>query len=569
MSKEIKAEDVLFTNEDGTKYCKYKVNDVTFIISFIKLDKYLITFETDDKNPNTKIVGKIFINDGKTMRKNLSASLQENLGLLDIDAKGTVDLLWKEFSGLLGSFVFHASTFNSIIDNEFLRESDSLKLNVDSITFKIMEENHFITFIDSKETYKYKNGVFVQYGDEEIESIVRELLKNHTTNSRINEITSNIKSRTEIDRHSLDMNLNLINVKNGMYEISTGKLLEHSPRYKSIRQLGINYNPDATCPAIEKFMSSIVKPEEIIPLYEAIGYAMIPKTNIKNSTLMLTGSGDNGKSKYLDIVKAFIGDINTSTVSLHDLETDKFALHDLYGKLINVFPDLKSDSIYDNSTFKALTGDDGKIRAQDKMQSAYKFENVARMMFSANKLPPVPDDDMSAFFNRFMVFTFDNVFRGDKADKNIKAKITTDEELSGLFNIVIESLKTVLKNNAFTYNKSISEIENIYRMHSDDIMMFANDKIEEDDLGISVPKSVMYKVYSKWCKDNDVSIKSKNKFTRRLNTLGYIAKSKGSRGEQVLSWLNCKLVSKEDTPLNVEEDKGIAKLKFEAKPDKE
>lgn len=546
-NKKLEIKDVVFENKDGSSYCKYKIKDVTFIISHVSNDKYSIEFEKDGLRPKSNITGKIFNNGAKTMRNHLINSIEDNLKIVNFESVIIVNELWENLDiGELGEFVFSTSINKMVEGTQFFKKSDNLSINSDDITLKILEDNHFITFIDTKEILKYENGVFIRYGKERIEEVIRELLGNYATILRINEITKNIQSRTFVHRDELDKDLNKINLKNGMFNIKENKLFEHSPKDKSIAQLPIIYDKDAKCPIIEKFMSEIVTPEEVKVLYEVIGYAMIPKINIKNSTLMLTGSGNNGKSVYLNIAKAFIGHKNTSLESLQRLEENTYSSSNLYGKLLNVFADLSADKLYGNGMFKTLTGEDGPIQAERKFENSFNFVNTARMMFSANKLPPVPDDDMTAFFDRLIVIPFTKKFTGKNADKNLNKKVITDKELSGLFNIVIESLRDVLENDKFSYDKSINEIEKIYRMHSDDIMIFANEKIIEDDNGKSIPKALMYKIYEKWCVENDIVLKSKNKFTRRLTSLGFFIGKKGSSNNQVLSWVNCKFKSAED-----------------------
>ena len=58
----------------------------------------------------------------------------------------------------------------------------------------------------------------------------------------------------------------------------------------------------------------------------------------------------------LRLLIAFLGKGNTSGLSLHKLEADKFAASRLYGKLANICPDLPSEHLAGTSMFKADHG---------------------------------------------------------------------------------------------------------------------------------------------------------------------------------------------------------------------
>jgi putative DNA primase/helicase len=56
---------------------------------------------------------------------------------------------------------------------------------------------------------------------------------------------------------------------------------------------------------------------------------------------LCSGSGDNGKSVFLKLLKMFLGSENVSHASLQELSDDRFAAADMYGKLANICADLK------------------------------------------------------------------------------------------------------------------------------------------------------------------------------------------------------------------------------------
>ena len=73
---------------------------------------------------------------------------------------------------------------------------------------------------------------------------------------------------------------------------------------------------------------------------------------------MLFGSGNNGKSVFIKLIESFVGRRNASHVTLQDLDGERFGPPDLYGKLVNVFADLKASKLSSTGNFKTFVSGD-------------------------------------------------------------------------------------------------------------------------------------------------------------------------------------------------------------------
>lgn len=166
-----------------------------------------------------------------------------------------------------------------------------------------------------------------------------------------------------------------------------------------------------------------------------------------HKAIMMIGSGANGKSTVLRLLKSFLGETDCSAVSLQDLCKNRFAAAQLYHKLANICADLPSDGIENSGKFKTLTGDDF-VNAEFKFQKAFCFENYAKLAFSANQIPKTQDDTI-AYFRRWIIAAFNQVFLGKNCDPTIIKKLTTEKELSGLLNLTLEGLNRILLNGGF------------------------------------------------------------------------------------------------------------------------
>ena len=115
---------------------------------------------------------------------------------------------------------------------------------------------------------------------------------------------------------------------------------------------------------------------------------------------MLTGEGENGKSVFLDLVGYLLGETNVSNVALQGLEGNRFRAAELYGKLANTFADLDARGLRSSSMFKTLTT--GWITAERKHAQPFRFRSYAKLLFSANKIPP-SRDRTHAFYRRWLI----------------------------------------------------------------------------------------------------------------------------------------------------------------------
>ena len=266
---------------------------------------------------------------------------------------------------------------------------------------------------------------------------------------------------------------NAINVKNGLVEIETGELKAHNPDFLSSIQLPVKFDPNATCPAWERFIHEAF-PADVVELgWEIFGYLMVPDTSIQKSTILLLGEGGNGKSVYLQGVIAFLGRENTYSATLQKIADNRFTVAQLEGRLVNVCADLPHKALRDAGMFKALTGGD-TIEAERKYQPPFTFKPFARLIFSANSLPPVTDSS-DGFFDRWLIVPFDQTFRGSDGEiprEELDARLSDPREQSGLLNKALEALRRLRRNNHFTESQTTRAAFDEFRQTTDSFALY-------------------------------------------------------------------------------------------------
>ena len=377
----------------------------------------------------------------------------------------------------------------------------------------IMERHTFITMMDNEETYVYVDGFYQPLGDVLIKKAVKEALGEDYRKNRALEVLDFIKVSTYTKRR--EEQPHLIPLENGVLDVGKEpfELKKHSPEYMFFNKLPVKYDPEADCPAIKKFMREITNSEEDITLLEeVIGFCLYREYFIAKA-LMLVGDGSNGKSTFLNMVKKFLGTVNVSGRSLQDLELHRFAKADLHTKLANIYADLPDKALQSTGTFKMLTGRD-LIAAEKKFQRTFHFENYAKLMFSANKVPEAYDDT-SAFFRRWLIVVFPKAFIGKEADPYILDKLTTETELSGLLNLALAGLKKLKATGQFSTSKTTEEIKEDYIRKSSPIAAFVLDCLETDSDAF-IEKKALYAVFAEYCRGLKLPTVTQDTFFKNL-----------------------------------------------------
>ncbi|MEM2030973.1 MAG: phage/plasmid primase, P4 family [Archaeoglobaceae archaeon] len=409
----------------------------------------------------------------------------------------------------------------------------------------ILQEKRFITLTDTEEVWYYdeSEGVWKPNGEIIIKKLCEHYLGEDADIRRVNEVIGHIRRSTYVDRSIFDRNIELIAVENGVLNLRTGELLPFNPDYYLTVKLPVKFNPEADCPKIKQFFREIVHESDVPILFEIFGYCLWREYFI-HKAFMFVGNGWNGKTTLLNLLERFLDKRNVSSVSLHDLEKNRFASSDLFCKLANIYDDLSPEALKDTGLFKRLTGR-GIIRGEEKYKSKFYFKNYAKLVFTCNQLPESRDNS-DAFFGRWIIINFPNQFIGDKRKPNLIEELTTEEELSGLLNNAILALWNLLQRGEFSDGKSVEEIRALYIRMSDPVSAFKEDCLIVDSKA-KTPKSEVYQAFCDYCRENNLPVISHSAFAQKLRAvLGTrISDTRIRRGsDRIHAWIGIRLKPK-------------------------
>jgi P4 family phage/plasmid primase-like protien len=423
--------------------------------------------------------------------------------------------------------------------DEIVNEYSQTNNSIQHLAAKVIEAHRFRTLMDTEEIYYYTGGIYRTGGEQIIKITLEEIADYSINGHKRREIIDHIKYRTMIKREDFDCDPNIINVKNGLLDMNTGARTDHNPQFLSLVQLPVAYDEKAKCPNIMKFLAQALHAQDIFKALQIVGYCLY-KSSKYEKAIMLFGSDSNGKGVFIKLIEALVGLENTSHVELQDIGAERFAAADMFGKSVNTFADLKQERLYSTGMFKALVSGDS-IRAQKKYGQPFSFRNYAKLIFSTNKIPE-SDDRSYAYYRRWVILCFDEMFEDKMKDPDLIDKLTTPEELSGLLNLALIALKQLKRDGGFK-DVSVERVKKEYDSKSNIIAAFLK---EECVVDLTAPEyyaltTDVYSAYVLFCNTRREKPLETNIFGKKLAEQGIEKERARYRGDREYYYMGLKL----------------------------
>lgn len=446
------------------------------------------------------------------------ALLKHILGLIDYAKE--LNLQEKcESIRLINSYMFKKPLTDIELQKTVLRDDILNKQSEDEedkgcyeekIATKIIKDKQIITCND--DCYIYNGKYYRAVLDEtEIERIIHLEYNNNLKEKQRKEILKFIKLKSWIPYSELNKNWNEIVFKNGVLNLSTGKLVEHSPSVYNTIYIDCNYVQDASySKQIDDFFNQISSKNEMKKnlLYEIIGCCLLRK-NIFSKFFICYGNGQTGKSTYLKLINNLIGDKNTAHLSLNDL-SEKYMACELFGKLVNLGDDIPYYLSETADLKKLVTGE--TYAAERKFKTPINFSNFATLLFTTNELPEVSDRS-SGFYRRFMIIEINNVI--ENPDPFFLDRLT-EQDMEYLLSVAIEKLLVAMKNNKLSEDMSDKQRLEEYRVNQNSVLSYVKDyRYTKKDLDHR-PCRELYIEYTSYCKETGYKALKKINFDKEI-----------------------------------------------------
>ncbi|NFE96156.1 phage/plasmid primase, P4 family [Clostridium botulinum] len=354
------------------------------------------------------------------------------------------------------------------------------------------------------------NGIFHMYKDgaympiHRLEPYIRPYIYiDYKTPDSIRSIADGLRQIESVDFEELHGDENIINLKNGLYNIKTNELLAHNKKYISSTQLNCNYSDNPhNGGKWDKYIYDLTEgnKESILFLQEVAGVIL---SNIKGyrlkSIVGLQGKGDSGKTQFFNVLGSMLGDDLVGTASLQKLSNAQFIGSAIYGKRIVFDGDLPSDPLTNVDVIKKLSGGD-KLSIEFKGINSFNYRFSGIIVFACNDMPYLGNDKGEHFYNRFNILQCNNVISKEEQNPFIADEIF-DEEKEYVFLWALEGLKRVINNGyKFTETNVISNVRENVKNEQDSVRAFiVNNYDVTNDHEDKINFSDLFRKYELFC----------------------------------------------------------------------
>lgn len=337
--------------------------------------------------------------------------------------------------------------------------------------------------------------------------------------STIKEIIQRMKYTAEIqvDVNEFNKHDELINVRNGVLDYKSKKLLPKDPKYMFTYQLNVAYVEGATkddIPYLLRFYQTSLDEdgEKLDLLLQIIGYLCTTLMTAKKC-FILVGEPNSGKSLILHLIEYMIGKKYISNIPLEKLG-NRFSSAVLSDKLLNACAELSAQALKDIEIFKLIVGGD-TLYGEFKGKPLFQFKNRCKLLFAGNMLPPIKSEDTStAFIDRLTVLRFSHSIPKENRIYDLGSKLQS--EADAIFTLSINALRALVDDNfTFILPDDSKELLAEYSFQLTNIDAFANECCEYGEK-LNVHSVKLYKAYKQFCAENAAKPISQNLFSQRI-----------------------------------------------------
>jgi putative DNA primase/helicase len=328
----------------------------------------------------------------------------------------------------------------------------------------------------------------------------------------------------------LDARDDVLNLVNGTLELATGRLYQHNPRDLLTKVAPVEYDADAICPRWLAFLQKVFREDTDLVdfVQKAVGYALTPSTQ-EQCFFILYGTGANGKSTFLETIRAMLGDYaataDASTFLARRYDRIPNDLARLQGVRLVSAIETEQNHRLAESVVKQVTGGD-MITARFLHREFFDYRPAFKLFMAVNHRPTIRGTDM-AIWRRIRLIPFTVTIPPDDQDKELGEKLKA--ELPGILNWAVKGC-LAWREEGLKTPKAVRHATAAYRAEQDVLAGFLQDCLLTNPHERARCADV-YAVYEQWCKQSGEKPMSRQKLNTALDERGYIRKRTGPNGQ--------------------------------------
>lgn len=325
-----------------------------------------------------------------------------------------------------------------------------------------------------------------------------------------------------------DLDPFLLTVDNGTLDLRTGVLHPHRREDLITRAAPAAYDPAARCPQFLAFLDRIFagNAQLIAFVQRAIGY-MLTGSTAEHAIFFWIGSGANGKSVLLELVRELVGPYGATADFAAFLERASDGPRNDLARLAGVRMVSASESDEGKrlaeGTVKLLSGGD-TITARFLHQEFFEFRPQFKVVLVSNHKPRISGTD-EGIWRRIKLVPFTVTIPVEERDPGLKARLL--DERAGILAWAVAGCRA-WQAEGLGVVADVAAATQQYRDESDDLGEFFDLHCEFGP-SFAVASKPLYDRYAEWAGKGAMT---PTKFGRVLNERGFTAEKRGSMKER-------------------------------------
>lgn len=320
---------------------------------------------------------------------------------------------------------------------------------------------------------------------------------------------------------------------NGVLDVETMKLLGYADDMVIPNVIPHRWNPYASCVAIDETLRKVAcgDPGMEMNLAEIMGLCMYRSAKFGYCPILL-GSGSNGKSTYIGMLKALLGVENVSSLDIGVIG-QRFQAGNLVGKLANLGDDISNEYIPGDVLAvvkKVATGN--AIFTDVKGGQGFEFGPYCTMVFSANRFPRLGDSS-DGMMRRLFPLQFDARFSAEDPDfdPDIAEKLASEEACEYMCSLGVEGLRRVIAQKELTPNNRSRTMADDIKTDNDTVLQWIDAEGLDETFAVGSRPQEVYSSYHQWCFDNGCKAVGSRSFNGTLRHRWHVKSVPNGHGE--------------------------------------
>jgi putative DNA primase/helicase len=310
---------------------------------------------------------------------------------------------------------------------------------------------------------------------------------------------------------------NIVACRNGLLDLETMELLDHSPRYWSGNVLEFDYDPRAKAPRFEQFLGELFPGDEEAQqtVLEVMGLCVTDETKYQKAW-MFVGPKRSGKGTIGRVLRGLIGEENYAGSSMLAAKGE-FAMQNWIGKKTIVFSDARLDGV-NRREQSLIAGKLLNVTGEDPQEINRKFKGhwngtlTARVIVMSNEVIQLRDDS-GVLATRFITVQMRKSFAGKENHKLTEELLA---ERAGILNLALDALARMRERGKPLQPKSGLELAERLAEQVSEVMAFVRDECELGQ-GLRVEHGQLFVRFQAWCDQNEVHLGwASNTFSAKL-----------------------------------------------------